>query len=223
MLRKNFMVLCFIFLFALSLNAQKPDNKTKETKETKATDEAKQKESKQAKEAYDSLLEKVKKGDFTVDFTVLRTAFTKTEGFSGYGKLDKEVYSALDKKDFQTALKIAEDRLKDDYLDLNAHYVAFISNRDSGKTEKAEFHRNVLLKLVEAIEKSGDGKTPETAYVVIGVDEEYFMISYLGYNASSQGLHRANGHIYDKMTVTNPKTNETVVLYFQIDSFFGKF
>ena len=220
MLRKFVASLCFGFLLSLPLYAQTPENKPKETK---TIDEAKQTESKQAKELYESLVEKLKKGDFTIDFAALRMAFTKTEGFSGYGRLDKEAYAALDKKDYPNALKLAEERLKIDYLDLNAHFVAFVANKESGKTEKAEFHRNVLLKQIEAIEKSGDGKTPETAYVVIGTDEEYFMINYLGYKPSSQGLYRANGHIYDKMTVTNPKTNETIVLYFQIDNVFGKF
>lgn len=216
MLRKVIAALTFVLLLALPLYAQTPDDKAKEAK-------AKE-ESKQAQEQYKSLVEKVKKGDLTIDFTALRTAFTKTEGFSGYGRLDRAAaFGALNSKDFQKALKLAEDRLKEDYLDLYAHNVAFAANKELGKSDKAEFHRSVLLKLIEAIEKSGDGKTPETAFVVIGTDEEYFMIGYLGYRPSSQGLHRANGHMYDAMTVIDTKTNETVTLYFQIDSFFGKF
>lgn len=216
MLKKLITIFSLTLLLALPLHAQTPDDKAKEAK-------AKE-ESKQAQEQYSSLVEKVKKGDLTIDFTALRTSFTKTEGFSGYDKLDRAAaFGALNSKDFQTALKLAEDRLKKDYLDLNAHYVAFAANKELGKSDKAEFHRNVLTKLVEAIQKNGDGKTPETAFVVIGTDEEYFMISYLGYRPSSQGLMNANGHAYDRMTVIDTKTNETVTLYFQIDSFFGKF
>ena len=208
---------CFVALLALPLYAQAQQGP--QQKETKATEG-----NGQAKESYEPLVEKLKKGDLTIDFAELRMAFTKTKDFSGYGGLEKkEAFGALDKKDFQKALKLAEDGLKDDYLDLNAHYVAFIANRELDKADKAEFHRNVFFKLIEAIQKSGDGKTPETAFIVIGVDEEYVLINYLGYRPTQQGLYRANGHTYDKLSVVNTKTNETVVFYFQIDTFFGKF
>jgi hypothetical protein len=173
---------------------------------------------------YETLLAKVKQGDLTIDFAAFRLAYTKTKDFSGYGGLDRRAaFEALNKNDFAKALQLAEKELEKNFVDINAHYIALIANRETGQAEKAERHRTLFLKLLESIEKSGNGKTPETAYVVISTAEEYVLLSYQGYQVTSQALIREKGHTYDKMSVVNPKTNEKAEFYFQIDAFFGKF
>ena len=75
--------------------------------------------------------------------------------------------------------------------------------------------------LLDSIRKSGDGKTSDAAFVVISTDEEYVLLNFLGLRATGQALINEKGHSYDKMTAVDPKTNETVVYYFNIDKRFN--
>lgn len=215
MVRKQ--ILAFGLLLLLVLPCTAPAQDKQPPQKANGTEE------KQTSESYETLLEKVKKGDLTIDFAALRIAYTKTKDFSGYGGLDRRAaFGAMEQKDFPKALRLAEEQLAKNFVDLNAHYVAFIANRETGKAEKAEWHRTLFLKLIESIEKSGDGKTPETAYIVISTNEEYVLLNYQGYQPAGQALMRINGHTYDKLSVLNPKTKEKAEVYFQIDAFFGK-
>jgi len=60
-----------------------------------------------------------------------------------------------------------------------------------------------------------------TAFVVISTDEEYALFNYLGLRPTDQALIKDKGHSYDKMTALDPKTNQSVVYYFNIDKPFN--
>jgi hypothetical protein len=47
------------------------------------------------------------------------------------------------------------------------------------------------------------------------------LFNYLGLRAAEQSLITHNGHSFDRMTATNPKTNETMVYFFNIDKPFN--
>ena len=60
---------------------------------------------------YESLLEKVKKGDAKVDFKALRMAFTETSAYAPYGPDSAEreaMFDALGKRDYSKAAQLAE-------------------------------------------------------------------------------------------------------------------
>jgi len=176
------------------------------------------------KTTYDTLLERVKKSDQTVDFKELRMAYTDTTKYNPYGGdkgKRKTMFDALNAKQYDKALTDASTILDSNYLDLNAHFGAFVSNRELGNADKAAYHRFVFTGLVNSIKNSGDGKTPETAFVVISTDEEYVLFNFMGLRVQNQALIKEKGHDYDKMTALDPKTNETVVYYFNIDKPFG--
>jgi len=61
----------------------------------------------------------------------------------------------------------------------------------------------------------------DTAFVVISTDEEYALFSALGLRVTAQALINEKGHNYDKMTAVDPKTNETLIYYFNIDKPFN--
>lgn len=177
-----------------------------------------------SKPAYDALLERVKKSDKTVDFKELRFAYTETSKYSPYGgdrAKRKTMFDGLDAKQYDKALAAANEILDSNYLDLMAHFGAFVSNRELGNAEKAAYHRFVFDGLMDSIKNSGDGKTQETAFVVISTDEEYVLFNFLGLRVQSQALLKENGHSFDKMTALNPETRETVVYYFNIDKPFN--
>src|ERR1039458_6394396 len=48
-------------------------------------------------------------------------------------------------------------------------------------------------------------------------DEEYVVLRFMGLMPSKQSMAEKNGHSYDVMEAANPKSNEKVTLYFNID------
>ncbi len=176
------------------------------------------------KNRYEVLLEKLKNKDQSLDFKDLRLAYTETSHYSPYGS-DKEsqkaMFAAIKASQWDEVLKQSAATLDRNYLDINAHFGAFLANQGKGVTEKAEFHKFVARGLLDSILNSADGKSMDTAFVVISTDEEYALFSALGLRVTAQALINEKGHNYDKMTAVDPKTNETLIYYFNIDKPFN--
>jgi hypothetical protein len=176
------------------------------------------------KRSFALLLERAKKSDATLDFKELRMAYTETTDYSPYGgdrETRQKMFAALNAKEFDSAVESAEKILAKNFVEINAHFVAYVAHRESGRTEKATFHKFMFDGLVKSITGSGDGKTAETAFVVITTDEEYTLFNILGLRPAGQALITQDGHSFDRMTATNPKTSETVVYFFNIDKPFN--
>lgn len=190
--------LCLL-LFAVSINAQSREP---------------------GKQKYEALLEKVKAGDPAVNFKDLRMAYTESQGYSPYGgdsEAGKSMFSALKDQDYDKALGYADTILKQKYVDIFAHLVSSLAYTELKNAERAKYHQAIVQGLTQSILKSGDGKSIETAYVVIATDEEYALFSVLGLRRVSQSLVKDKDHNYDRMDAVDKKTNHTSALYFNID------
>lgn len=175
--------------------------------------------------AYEALLKKIKEGDTSVDFKELRMAYADSSGYSPYGgdsEARKAMNAAIRASQWDEALKQSEKVLAQNYLDINAHYVALVANDKKGIADKADFHRFVVKGLLDSIRNSGDGRSAEKAFVVISVDEEYALLSFMGLRPTEQSLINTGGHSYDKLTAVDPKTNEKLDLFFNIDRPFNQ-
>ncbi len=82
----------------------------------------------------------------------------------------------------------------------------------------AKKHKALAEGLLQPILKSGDGKTPETAYRVISIPEEYMTLSYLGYYVTSQIALNVDNKFYDVMVVKN-QSGEEQRFYFDVSEF----
>lgn len=176
------------------------------------------------KSSYKELLARVKKSDSTVDFKELRLAYADTSEYNPYGNdrdTRQKMFAALKAKEFQQAVESAEKILANNFVEINAHFAAFVGNRELGHADKATFHKFMFDGLIKSITGSGDGHSPETAFIVISTDEEYVLFNYLGLRPAGQSLITQNGHSFDRMTANNPKTNETTVYFFNIDKPFN--
>lgn len=187
-------------------------------------DQPKQSSQDSAKPSFESLLQRVKKSDATVDFKELRMAYTETPAYSPYGS-DREtrriMFAALNAREFDKAVESVEKILTKNFVEISAHFAAYVAHRELSHADKAAFHKFMFDGLVKSITSSGDGKNTDTAFVVISTDEEYTLFNVLGLRATDQALVSQNGHSYDRMTASNPKTNETVVYFFNIDKPFN--
>ncbi len=172
------------------------------------------------KESYQSLLAKLKKFDRPVDFKALRLAYTETPEYKPYEQKDEErnaMFTALKAKEYEKALKSAQSILEHNYVDLDAHYVSQSSYRALNNPKEYAYHRTVFRGLLDSILNSGDGKSPQTAYLVINISEEYVVLGYLGYKFKRQSLISADGHRYDKMEVIQKESGDSSVIYFNVD------
>ena len=174
--------------------------------------------------AYEALLKRIKDGDKSVDFKELRMAYAESSRYSPYGgdsEAQKAMLAAMRASQWDEALKQSAKILEKNYVDINAHFGAFVANHEKGITDKADFHKFVVQGLIGSITNSGDGKSTDKAFVVISTDEEYALLNYLDLRPTGQALINSGGHSYDKLTAVDPKTNEKYELFFNIDKPFG--
>ena len=169
---------------------------------------------------YATLLASLKAGKTDIDYTRLRLSYMDSPEYKAAkdtSKSETAMFEELDKKDYPAALKDAEAVLESNYVNIDAHYVALVANREMGATDKAAYHRTVFHGLIDSIRNSGDGKSLETAWVVINVHEEYVMLRALGFRPSQQSLVNQNGHSYDVMKVKNAEDGTEQTFYFNVD------
>ena len=173
---------------------------------------------------FQALLERVKKSDASVDFTRLRQLQTQIDSYKPYGvDVEERPFKVLKAGNLDRAQALVQQILAESYLDVDGHNVGALLADKRGDKAAAAHHRYVLGGVVDSILASGDGRTPETAWVVIAVSEEYATVGVLGLQVVEQHLVRddKSGHSYDVLEVVDPETKTTQRVYFNIDSVMG--
>ncbi len=85
--------------------------------------------------------------------------------------------------------------------------------------ELADARRTRARAILDSILDSGDGTSPETAYVVINIIEEYAVLDHFGLRISNQSLLNKDGKVYDLIVGTDDDGTERD-FYFDITIFF---
>ncbi len=223
MLTKALVIVCLGFLLSTSAIAQQQPEAPQRPAQPSASQPLPAQPA-VSKPSYEDLLAQVKKQDPAVDFKELRLTYTETKQYTPYGNnrdARNTMFAAIQAKDYDKALAQSELILSGNYVDLFGHFGAFAAHRELGHPEKSTHHKYVLDGLFKSIRESGDGKSTDTAIVVISTDEEYAFFSLMGLKLSSQALMHDKGHAYDQMTVLDPETNKQSVLFFNIDKPFN--
>jgi hypothetical protein len=169
--------------------------------------------------AYGALLARVQTGDLSIDFQKLRFSWMESsERHAARDTTDQEhsMFAALKAKDFKKAVADADMVLANEFVNMDAHFVEYLSYRELHEDQKAEFHHGVFRGLLQSITGSGDGKSLATAYVVISTHEEYVVLQVMGLKPGRQSLVHDGAHSYDLMEVTD-ESNHPVKLYFNVD------
>ncbi|MCE1246241.1 MAG: DUF4919 domain-containing protein [Firmicutes bacterium] len=168
---------------------------------------------------YEAMLDKAKKGDQNLDFTEMRMAFAKTSFYDPYNtnRITKDMWDLFKAKKFREAADKANIVLSSNYLDVDAHFICFISYKQLGDTANSKHHYLIFRGILNSIMKSGDGTTPATAFKVISVPEEYSLLNALGMKLVKQSLIEQNGKRFDKMEVTHSQSGDSRTIYFNID------
>lgn len=175
----------------------------------------------QAPNTYSQLVERLKSGDRTVDFTELRMAFTETDAYNGLMmSAYRPLWNTLSAKDFEGALKVVDAVLLRNYAEPNAHMVASIAHAQLGRQMESQFHRFIADGLLRSVMSQGDGKTEETAYRVIDISEEYALFRSMNLTPRSQstpGLKEGEPTL-DRMTLVDNRTQEERIMFFAVEN-----
>jgi len=169
---------------------------------------------------YDELLAKLAAGETKIDYKQLRVAYSGSKDAGPYGsshEARRAMNAAVLEKRYADAIRMADDILKTTYLSPDAHVAKSICYAAQGDVQKAEFHKAVYLGLINSILASGDGTKPETAYIVITVEEEYSVMKALGFTVWAEAIARQGEHTFDLLSATNEKTKQTGKFYFNLD------
>lgn len=172
------------------------------------------------KPLYRDLLARVMKSDPTVDFTAFRMAYAESPEYAPYAvnlPTLEAIEAALKEKDYARAAELATKALEKNFFALRFHYHAAGAYTELGQTDKAEFHIYVLRGIIRSVLDSGNGKSAETAFHVVSVEETYLVLNALGIRVRSQALARHGESSYDKMSGIDEESGEEVTLWFNVD------
>jgi len=168
---------------------------------------------------FQTLLAAAKAGDQNVDWQALRFAYADRPSFSVFGDgLDavrKQMFAALEAKDYAGALNSAQQIIDKDFVDADAHLIVFLCEVRLGKPDQGVCDRDIGVGLIHSIQ-TGDGKTPATALSVITVAEEYTFLRASGLRPASQALIHNGGHSYDLLNAVD-QSGQPHPVYFLID------
>jgi len=129
---------------------------------------------------YRALVQRVRGGDFSVDFQALRLACVKSSLCEPRGtKADLAAMTqAGDAHDNQKLVTIAENLVSRGFVNAEAHIALTTAYAELHNAAKSKFHLDVVTHLMRSILE--DGKTTQTAYTVICDREEYETLIALG-------------------------------------------
>jgi len=141
----------------------------------------------------DTPLPKVALADDPVDFDALRDTWGRRMDFHVLCESSlpaKALGAAQAAKDFAAAYELSVKWLATCPVDERVHLLAFSMAMELHDQAHADLHKRWYRGLVGSVLKTGDGKTPQTAFKTISVGEEYAVLQALGLQRGSQALLR---------------------------------
>jgi Domain of unknown function (DUF4919) len=118
----------------------------------------------------------------SVDFARLRAEFGGRSDFVAICERDRPLHRLAEsarQQDWKDVVAASEPWLKQCPVDIDAHLIRAIALKEIGRVAESDDHVDWVRGLVDSVLTSGDGRTPQTAFVVISVAEEYSMLRVL--------------------------------------------
>lgn len=155
-----------------------------------------------------------------VNFAAFRIAFTRTGAYVPYDvdalEEDEALEEAAGMPDWSAVLTRANAALERCYVRMKPHTYAAMACEALGDGPGQRHHERCVAGLLASIMESGDGRTPETGFVVIGVWEEYDVLNALQLQTVQQALLLVGNRRVDQMSVLAPSSAEPFDLYFDV-------
>jgi hypothetical protein len=170
----------------------------------------------------DQALAHLRSGVIDFDMVAARDDYSAPKDYHAFSWDERDkAEAALDNHQAATALKLARAGIAHYPFDSDAW--AMKAEAEKAQGDEAGFDRDIhiAVAILRAIERTGDGKSPASAWRVINVAEEYALLAVKGLKVEQQGLVEKDGHSFDRMDVTDTSTGEKSTYWFNIDRVFG--
>jgi hypothetical protein len=169
---------------------------------------------------YSNYVKQLENGKTNIDYTDFRNSFLESKQFAkkrgNYDSLKRLVYTEIKNKNYSEVIVLTKEMLSIDYTSMFAHKYLQQTYKILGDTANRSKYHDIEFGLLYSITNSGDGKTCETGWHVIQIEEEYFILNMIGANLQSQSLDREEKNSCDKMTVKT-EGGATQTYYFEIN------
>jgi hypothetical protein len=159
-----------------------------------------------AEPSYDDYVAEVKAGKLDIDYTAFRLAYAASSKYTPYGVVEilRKLKKAYDAGDCLSAMAQAKEVFEVNFVHIEAHKIAAFCLKKAGNEEEARREYALFLGLSGSVLKSGDGKSPDTAFVVIAVEEEYSVLETASLTPIKQARVNHGGSAFDRFEVKLP-------------------
>ncbi|GEM_PF-3652006 len=120
------------------------------------------------------------------------------------------------------AIVAIESQLIKHFFSMEFHQTAFSVYILKDNQEAGLRHRNLVLAMLEDLDKSGDGKTAETALHVLSVHDEYFFMRFRNIEYKGRRLEQVGESLFDVFEVVPGENFSGNHFYFNVDLPMGK-
>lgn len=173
---------------------------------------------------YSEFVKVLEVGQTDINYKDFRESFIESEQFkiaskksTEFDSLKKEMHTQVSKSNHEVIIKITKQMLSIDYTSMIAHKILRQTYQIIGDTLNAKKYKTIQFGLLNSIVKNGDGKICATAWPVIQIEEEYFILQMLGAKLKKQATDNT-GSLCDKMEVEVDGEDRTY--YFEISNIF---
>ncbi len=173
---------------------------------------------------YCNYIKKLEAGETNIDYQDFRFSLLESKQFGVINKnskefeeLKKDMYKQMDEANYTEIINITKKMLSIDYTSMIAHKILRQTYKITGDTLNAAKYKTIQFGLMNSIIEKGDGTSCSTAWPVIRVEEEYFILSMIGAKLKSQSTS-SDGGLCDKMEVVVDGKEKTY--YFEISKVF---
>jgi len=174
---------------------------------------------------YSEFIKQLEAGQTDINYKEFRESFIESEQFKiaskkskQFDSLEKEMYSLMNKKSYQEIIGVTKKMLSIDYTSMIAHKILRQTYNIIGDTINAAKYKTIQFGLLNSIVKNGDGKTCATAWPVIQLEEEYFILQMVGADLLKQSMDYTGG-VCDKMDVKTEEGGKKTY-YFDVSKVF---
>lgn len=167
-----------------------------------------------------------RQGVQAIDFDDILRIYPLTTKYSPYGNVEqaqKLVASAsMEEQNWDACLHATKLILAENYTSITGHYGAMVCHFESGQQEIGEYHNVIFDGFMDAIWRSGDGKTPATAFYITSTNDLYAFVQLNGMIATGQSLEYLAQRPMNAIKVEDPQTKQKSTWYFDVTAQFRR-
>lgn len=176
---------------------------------------------------YIELVAKFKREEVArLDFDAIVRIYPLTSKYSPYANVEQAqkllAFESMEQQHWDACLKATTLILEENYTSLTGHYGAMVCHSELGHLDLSEYHNVMLDGFMDTIWRSGDGKTPATAFYITSTNDLYAFVQLNGLMATSQSLVYYEQRPIDAIQVEDPQSMQESTWYFDVTAQFRR-